>query len=80
MQSYRAKITSKGQITIPKPLRDKYHLREGELAALIPTDEGVVLRHEDEPLKELRGLLRKEVDVKRASRFIRSLRKEWRLE
>lgn len=80
METYSSRITSKGQITIPKPLRDKYHLREGELATLLPTDRGIMLRHEGEPLRALRGLLRKEVDIKKASRFIRELRKEWRLE
>ena len=80
METYRTKITSKGQITIPKPLRDKYHLREGEVATLLPTDGGVVLRHEVEPLRELRGLLREELDLERASEFVGKTRKEWRLE
>lgn len=80
VQLYRSKITSKGQITIPKPLRERYKLQEGDLATLIPTDDGIVLRYEGEPLRQLRGLLRKEVDIKRASHFIRSLRKGWRLE
>ena len=80
METYRARITSKGQITIPKPLRDKYHLREGDVAALLPAEGGVILRHEVEPLRELRGLLRKELDFERASKFVRKTRKEWRLE
>lgn len=77
--SYEATVTSKGQLTLPKDLRKRFHLEKGEKVVLIPLDEGIMLRHSLNPLRELRGILRQEIDVKKASRFIREVRKEWRL-
>jgi antitoxin PrlF len=78
--SYQATITSKGQLTLPKDLRKRFHLEEGEKVVLIPTEEGIMLKHQLNPLRELRGILRREIDVQKASRFITEARKEWRLE
>lgn len=41
--SYVAKVTAKGQITIPKALRDALHLRGGEDVLLYPQGEGLRL-------------------------------------
>ena len=79
MTSFSVKITSKGQITIPKELRDRFHLVKGELAIMVPSDEGIILKHQPNPLKELRGLMRKEVDLEKAAIFVRKLREEWRI-
>ena len=79
MTSFSVKITSKGQITIPKKLRDRFHLVKGELAILLPSEEGIILKHQPNPLKELRGLMRKEVDLEKAAIFVRKLREEWRI-
>jgi antitoxin PrlF len=78
--SYQATITSKGQLTLPKDLRKRFHLEEGEKVVLIPLEEGIMLKHQLNPLRELRGILRREIDVQKASRFITEARKEWRLE
>jgi antitoxin PrlF len=78
--SYQATITSKGQLTLPKDLRKRFHLEEGEKVVLIPLEEGIMLKHRSNPLRELRGILRREIDVQKASRFIAETRKEWRLE
>jgi len=80
MESYVVKITSKGQVTIPKVLRDKFHLLEGETAVMIPVSEGVMLKHELNPMRNLRGILRHEMDMEKASRFIEKMRGERRLE
>ena len=42
-RSYVAKITGKGQLTIPKALRDALNLRDGEYVLLYPQGEGVRL-------------------------------------
>jgi len=78
--AYEATITSKGQLTLPKDLRKKFRLEEGDKVVLIPLEDGIMLKHSLNPLRELRGVLRQEIDVQKASRFIRELRKGWRLE
>jgi len=78
--SYQATITSKGQLTLPKDLRKRFHLEEGEKVVLIPLEDGIMLKHQLNPLRELRGILRREIDVQKASKFIAEARKEWRLE
>ena len=51
-----AKVTSKGQITIPKPVREKLGLRTGSMVSFDPFEEFYLLRplHTD-PLDELEG-------------------------
>ena len=73
------KVTSKGQITIPKEIREKYNFHEGIRLVLTPTEHGVLLRYATNPLRQLKGLMRREIDLDRAEKFIHNLRKEWRL-
>lgn len=77
---YQAKITSKGQISIPKELRERFRLREGEEVLLIPGDEVIILKPGLNPMRRLRGVLREELDMNKASEFIRRMRREWRVE
>ena len=42
----KAKITSKGQLTLPKPLRDKLGLKAGDHIVIRETSEGYVLEKE----------------------------------
>lgn len=53
-------LTSKGQVTIPKEIRDRLGLREGDRLAIELDAQGrVVLRPESrDPLGRLPGLLR----------------------
>lgn len=53
-------LTSKGQVTIPKEIRDRLGLKEGDRLAIELDDQGrVVLRPEPRtPLGRLPGLLR----------------------
>jgi antitoxin PrlF len=78
--SYEATVTSKGQLTLPKELRKRFHLGEGEKVLLIPVEEGIMLKHGLNPLRKVRGILRQEIDVEKASAFIKQIRKEWRLD
>jgi len=77
--SYQSKITSKGQVTIPKDLRDRFGLKEGEEVLMVPENEGILLKHRMDSMRSLRGLLREEVDLKKASTFIGKVRREWRV-
>lgn len=40
--SFTATFTSKGQITIPKPVRDKLGIRQGVKVDIYPTRDGIV--------------------------------------
>lgn len=78
--SYQSKMTSKGQVTIPKDLRDRFGLKEGEEVLMVPAHEGILLKHRMDSMRSLRGLMREEVDLKKASTFIGKVRGEWRVE
>ncbi len=77
---YRVKINSKGQIFIPKELRERFQLREGEEVLLMPGDQVILLKPGLNPMRQLRGVLREEVDMDKASEFIRKRRRGWRVE
>jgi len=73
-------MTSKGQVTIPKDLRDRFGLKEGEEVLMVPANGGILLKHRMNSMRSLRGLMREEVDLKKASAFIGKVRREWRVE
>jgi len=68
---------SKGQITIPESLREQYELHDGESILLIPVENGIIVKRVCD-MKSLRGSM-KEIDVEKASKFIKKLRSEWRI-
>ena len=76
---HKTKVSTKGQITIPKVFRDKLKVNVGDKVTLIMTDDGIVIKPEIARLGTLRGLLKDEIDIKRASEFIDNERKKWRL-
>jgi AbrB family looped-hinge helix DNA binding protein len=39
-----ATVTSKGQITIPSSLRERYEIGEGDRVLAVPTEHGIVLK------------------------------------
>lgn len=61
---------------MPKELRDKYHLKEGEAALILDAGEGILVKH---GRASLRGLLRGKIDVEGFEEDLRKLRKEWSL-
>ena len=69
-------ISSKGQITLPKDLRDKYHLSRGESVIVSDSGEGLIIRHGK---GTLRGILKGKVDTEGFEKDIKGLRKEWKL-
>ncbi len=53
-------VTSKGQITIPKKIRDGMRLRKGDRVSFRMRRDGAVeMRQDDADLRALRGLLGK---------------------
>ncbi len=69
-------VGPKGQITIPKELREKYHLLQGEEVVLVAQQDGVLLKHTS---SVLRGRLRGKLDLDDIEAEVRSLREEWTL-
>ncbi len=71
----KAKITSKGQLTLPKPLRDKLGLKTGDNIIIRETSEGYVLEKEldQQRFKKYVGYLNQESD---SDKIIEELRGE----
>jgi AbrB family looped-hinge helix DNA binding protein len=72
----RSTVGPKGQVTIPKELREKYHLLEGENVIVVPSAEGVLIKH---PPISLRGRLRGKIKIQGLEEEIKQIRKQWRL-
>jgi AbrB family looped-hinge helix DNA binding protein len=53
-----ATVTSKGQITIPQPVRRRLGLKTGDRVEFVYGEGGVVLRPKRLPFERLRGLLK----------------------
>ena len=54
---FRVKVSSKGQVVIPKPLRDAYGIHEGGEVLMIPVEEGILVKVPSMRGDSLRGLL-----------------------
>jgi len=72
----KSTIGPKGQLTIPKEIRDKYHMHEGEQVLLVPVDDGVIIKH---PSPNLRGRLRGKIDTKQFEKDLQELRSQWKI-
>jgi hypothetical protein len=47
---------------------------------MVPENEGILLKHRMDSMRDLRGLMREEADLEKASTFIGKVRREWRVE
>jgi AbrB family looped-hinge helix DNA binding protein len=60
-EKLETKITSKGQMVIPKPIRDKYGLKEGSRVKIIPVKDGVIIKPRSRgPWNGIRGMMAEE--------------------
>jgi AbrB family looped-hinge helix DNA binding protein len=58
---YTAKISAKGWVVIPKPLREKYGLERGKEVGVVDTGDLLALVPlPDDPVKALHGMLKGE--------------------
>ncbi len=73
---HKSRVGPKGQITIPKELRDKYHLKEGEEVLVLPSDDGILVKHSK---ANVRGSLKGKLDVKGIESDVKELRLQWRV-
>ena len=59
METMSSKVTSKGQVVIPKKLRDKYGIRTATAIRWIEQDQGILMVPETEdPILAARGMLK----------------------
>jgi len=57
MTEYVVDIRERGEITIPKELREKYHLTKKTEVKLIPKVEGILIKPKvKDPVSHLKGL------------------------
>ena len=59
MQTLSSKVTSKGQIVIPKKIRDKYGIRPSTSIHWVEKEEGILMIPDSEdPIVAARGMLK----------------------
>ncbi len=70
-----AKLTSKGQLVIPKPIRQHLHLQQGDFIDFVIRDDGeVVVRPASKDVRDLKSVLpkpKKVVSLKEMDRAVR---------
>lgn len=68
---FDAKVAKKGQIVIPKPLRDRFRIRQNSRVMLVATEEGVLIKPAHQrPWSGLRGLIRGSLTVEELDRLL----------
>ncbi|MEE8397493.1 MAG: AbrB/MazE/SpoVT family DNA-binding domain-containing protein [Desulfobacterales bacterium] len=68
------KISERGQLTIPKNLRDRYGLHKDVEISLVASSNGIVIRKQSRimhPVDKVLGILRKAIDT---DQYIEELR------
>jgi len=55
---FKVKVSSKGQVVIPKHIREALNLNEGDELLLVPTKEGIIMKQPSKEDRRLRGLLK----------------------
>ena len=73
-------ITKKGQVTIPKKLRDDLNLHPGKKIRFIKSDDGVLIKPVVENVRSLRGILTTKVTSDEIQNEISNIRKDWSLD
>jgi len=62
MKSTTATIKARGQLTIPKKIREMIHLEEGQAVSIIPADEAVIITPKrlklDDARREIRRIMK----------------------
>lgn len=66
MVELRQKVSDKGQVLIPKVLREKYGVKEGGYIIIEPRDEGILLKGRPPP-DEIIAMLEQHVTKLRGS-------------
>jgi len=69
---FDARIAKKGQIVIPKALREKFRLMENSRVILVGTEDGVLIRPlHQKPWSRLRGQIKGSMTVAELDRLLK---------
>lgn len=79
MEIKHSRISTKGQLTIPKEFREILKIHAGDEVILLLQDDGIIIKPKISHIGMLRGLLRDEINIEKAKSFIDSERKKWRI-
>ncbi len=79
MEIKHSRISTKGQLTIPKEFREILNIHAGDEVILLLQDDGILIKTKVSHIGMLRGLLRDEINIEKAKSFIDSERKKWRI-
>lgn len=72
----KVRVSPKGQVVIPKPLRDKLGIKEGEEVLVEESKRGIlVMKKEENPLKAMVGLFEGKTKMT-STDLVRSIRRE----
>lgn len=70
------KVSPKGQVVIPKELRDRFEIKEGDKVLVEGSEKGVlILKKPRSAAREIAGLF--EGETKPSAELLRELRKGW---
>lgn len=64
LNSYYSTLTTKGQATIPAPLRKKLGIKPGEKLIFSESEQGITVKTHSQLVKELAGSLKPRVKVR----------------
>ena len=69
--TFRVKVSSRGQVVIPKLLREAYGIKEGQEVLMIPVENGILVKALPIRSGKLRGLLADlDVDIKECENIL----------
>lgn len=68
LNTYSSTVTSKGQATIPAPIRKKLNIKAGEKLIFEEDGQGVLIKTQTQLVNELYGSLKPKVKVKYSDR------------
>jgi len=55
---FKVRVSSKGQVVLPKHIREALNLNKGDELLLIPTEEGILMKLPSKGAEGLRGFLK----------------------
>ncbi len=70
------KVSPKGQVVIPKDLRDQFGIEPGQKVSVEGTDEGILVSGDRDPVEAMRGMFKGKFKQP-STDLVRKIRGEW---